>query len=138
MATFVVTRRYRENALMRQPIAQATIVGVLCCALHPWTLNQAVADDKPAPELLPAPKAGESKRSRKATPAAVIPCGPCLDPMYFRTSRNEIWQNYSVDRSGSFRLRVVYTPCESFYRYNGEPYPWVTTHPLAFNSLIFP
>jgi hypothetical protein len=49
-----------------------------------------------------------------------------------RVNRYAIWQNYAVDRYGSFRARVIYTPEGAFYYYDGRPYPYLTTHPLNF------
>jgi hypothetical protein len=59
-------------------------------------------------------------------PAAAepVPC-PC-----YRRSRYDIWQNYGVDRSGYFRLRVNYNSGGSYYLFDGRPFPWVTTHEL--------
>ena len=50
---------------------------------------------------------------------------------YYRVSAYAHWQNYGVDRQGYFRPLVVYEPgYGAYYRYNGQPYPWLTTNPL--------
>jgi hypothetical protein len=50
---------------------------------------------------------------------------------YYRVSAYAHWQNYGVDRQGYFRPLVVYEPgYGAYYRYNGQPYPWMTTNSL--------
>jgi hypothetical protein len=74
----------------------------------------------PQPEKLPPPKG-----------AIVQPF--VVDPIPFmefphRKSHYAVWDLYGVDRTGHFRPRVIYAPTGAYYLYNGEPYPWVTTH----------
>jgi hypothetical protein len=78
------------------------------------------------PEMLPVP--GESE--------ITAPDRAYLFQPYFRTSRYDVWQYYAVDRFGHFRPRVIYSPYGSFYLYNGEPYPWVSNHPLEFMPYV--
>jgi hypothetical protein len=56
-------------------------------------------------------------------------------PIY-RRSAYEVWQNYGVDRHGFFRPLVVYSPYGSYYRYNGAPFPWTTTHQREFMPYV--
>jgi hypothetical protein len=67
-----------------------------------------------------------------APPVIVQP--ELLPPVaYYRRSAYEVWQNLAVDRQGFFRARVILTPYETgFYRYNGEPFYWVTTQPWLY------
>src|SRR5258708_6050392 len=55
---------------------------------------------------------------------------------YSRRSAYEVWQNYGVDRRGFFRPVVVYSPFGSYYRYNGAPFPWTTTHQREFMPYV--
>ena len=76
------------------------------------------ADPLPPPRPVPAP----------AAPPVVF-LSP--HPAYYRVSAYAHWQNYGVDRFGYFRPLVVYEPgYGAYYRYNGQPYPWMTTNPL--------
>jgi len=56
-------------------------------------------------------------------------------PIY-RRSAYEVWQNYGVDRHGFFRPLVVYSPYGAYYRYNGAPFPWTTTHQREFMPYV--
>jgi len=58
-----------------------------------------------------------------------------VQPMV-RRSAYEVWQNYGVDRRGFFRPLVVYSPYGSYYRYNGAPFPWTTTHQWEFMPYV--
>jgi hypothetical protein len=73
----------------------------------------------PQPEKLPPPQG-----------AMVQPF--VIDPVFMefphRKSHYAVWDLYGVDRTGHFRPRVIYAPSGAYYLYNGEPYPWVTTH----------
>lgn len=63
-------------------------------------------------------------------PPRAVPSEPPLVVVspYYRTSAYAVWQLYGVDRTGNFRPRVVFGPNGAYYLYNGQPYPWVTTH----------
>jgi hypothetical protein len=37
-----------------------------------------------------------------------------------------------VTQTGRYRPRVILSPGGSYYYYNGEPYPWVSTHGSNF------
>ena len=82
----------------------------------------AVAASAAEPEALPRPR---------TTPATVVlPSEASAFPTgNYRVNRYDVWQYYGVDYQGRFRPRVIYSPSGSYYLYNGEPYPWVTTHP---------
>ncbi len=67
-----------------------------------------------------------------AVPAPLPPMG------YYRVSAYEVWQNLAVDNRGFFRARVIWTPNGSFYRYNGQPYPFTTTQQYRFTPLWNP
>jgi hypothetical protein len=56
-------------------------------------------------------------------------------PIY-RRSAYEVWQNYGVDRQGFFRPLVVNSPYGAYYRYNGAPFPWTTTHQREFMPYV--
>ena len=56
---------------------------------------------------------------------------------YYRVSAYAPWQNYGVDRQGFFRPLVVYEPgYGAYYRYNGQPYPWMTTNSLNIQPSV--
>jgi len=75
------------------------------------------AEDSPPPEPLHAPRQSESP--------------PHFT--YYRRSRYEVWQYYGVDRMGYFRPRVILAPYDSsYFLYNGEALPWVSTHQRDF------
>jgi hypothetical protein len=89
-----------------------------------WALTLPVcrsqAQEQAKPEPLAMPRESEVER--------VIEEDKVPTWVYFRTSRYDVWQYYGVDYQGRFRPRVIYSPSGSYYLYNGEPYPWVTTH----------
>src|SRR5438105_7943641 len=97
-------------------------------ALLIWLLGWAMtlpvcrsqAEEQVKPEPLAMPRESEVER--------VIEEDKVPTWVYFRTSRYDVWQYYGVDYQGRFRPRVIYSPSGSYYLYNGEPYPWVTTH----------
>lgn len=74
-------------------------------------------------EELPQPKLVEEQRGSDETR---------LFRPFYRASRYEVWQYYGVDRFGRFRPRVILSPHGAYYLYNGQPYPWVTTHEADF------
>jgi hypothetical protein len=67
------------------------------------------------PPVLPQPRPIDS------APVVVAPAGP---PAFYRPSYMERWQFYSVDRTGTFRPRVVFAP-QPYYLFNGQPYPYL-------------
>ena len=76
------------------------------------------ADSLPPPRPVPIPV---------APPVVFLP----PPSAYYRVSAYAHWQNYGVDRQGYFRPLVVYEPgYGAYYRYNGQPYPWLTTNSL--------
>lgn len=88
------------------------------------------ADDSDAAEELPMPREVAAEPILPGPlPEPILP-GPLPNPMYFRTSHYAIWQFYGVDRQGRFRPRVIWGPHGAYYLDNGQPFPWVTTHPL--------
>jgi hypothetical protein len=102
---------------------QALVAGGLCFVLAGF----ARAGDDKQPEQLPAP--------RNAAPEIILP-PPGPNPMYMRRSAYDVWQHYAVDRYGYFRPRVILAPYGAYYLYNGEPYPWVSTHQLDFMPYV--
>jgi hypothetical protein len=63
--------------------------------------------------------------------------GPVLGGQpYYRRSAYDVWQFYGVDRRGFFRPLVVYSPYGSYYRYDGAPFPWTTTHQREFMPYV--
>jgi hypothetical protein len=75
----------------------------------------------PPPRILPAPP----------------PANLFLAPVTPRTHGTmDFWNNYSTDQFGRWRPRVIAAPFGSYYYYNGQPYPWTTTHPNSWRTLI--
>jgi hypothetical protein len=83
----------------------------------------------PDAQSLPPPR-----QVQPAPPLVVRPAMPHYS--YPRVSRYEVWQNVAVDRYGRFRPVVTYTPFGSYYRYNHEPFPWVSTYNWEFTPYI--
>jgi len=81
------------------------------------------AEPLPTPRTVPAPTA----------PPVFFP----PPEAYYRVSAYAHWQNYGVDRQGYFRPLVVYQPgYGAYYRYNGQPYPWLTTNELVVQPSV--
>jgi hypothetical protein len=105
----------------------ATLAGLLAgisCFLSTASL---CADDGPQPERLPPPKS-ESFEVIEPEPAPIV--------HFPRRSYYAVWDLYGVSRNGHFRPRVIYAPQGAYYLYNGEAYPWVTTHELDIMPYI--
>jgi hypothetical protein len=68
-------------------------------------------------------------------PPGLFPPTPLPPLGYYRVSAYEVWQNLAVDRQGFFRARVIDTPYGAFYRYNGQPYPWTTSHQYLYTPV---
>jgi hypothetical protein len=66
----------------------------------------------------------------------ILPEPAKLPASYHRTSRYDVWQFYGVDRSGRFRPRVILSPHGAYYLYNGQPFPWVSNHPMEFAPYV--
>jgi hypothetical protein len=49
------------------------------------------------------------------------------DPSLYRPSRYQVWQYYDVTSMGQFRPLVIYGPHDTYYYYNGAPFPWPYT-----------
>jgi|SRR6516164_1148678 hypothetical protein len=83
-------------------------------------------DRDTAPEVLPAPKQYVAE-----------PQKPALELLpYERINRYDIWQYYAVDRKGTWRPRVLYSPYGAFYLYNGASYPYTPIRPLNFMPYV--
>ncbi len=104
-------------------LAAALLLSVPPYSSVPASLAR-LAQEQTQPELLPPPKI--------ASPERVITEESYLMLRYLRRSKYDVWQYYGVDPTGHFRARVIYSPCGSFYLYNGEPYPWTATHQRDF------
>jgi hypothetical protein len=101
----------------------ALLLGVsLACS------SPARSDDPPALESLPHPQ--------KSTPEAIVIEEAPFNSLYLRTSRYDVWQYYGVDRTGHWRLRVVLSPYGAYYLFNGQPFPWVSSHPTEVTPII--
>jgi hypothetical protein len=89
-----------------------------------------------AGSLWAEPPGGDPLSAPRSVPAPSVPLWPppasvSAPVPYHRVSAYAVWQYYGVDRQGYFRPRVVYEPgYGSYYLYNGQPYPWLTTQPL--------
>ena len=95
------------------------------------------AAQPPESEPLPAPRA----YTFRITPLPPEAYGSPIDaaftpPPYQRTSAYAHWQMVGVNRQGFFRPLVVYTPDMPYYRYNGQPFPFATTHQRDFMPYI--
>ena len=77
--------------------------------------------------------AGEPLPAPRGYPVS-SPYSPAMP--YYRRSAYAVWQYYGVDRTGHFRPLVVYSPYGAYYRYNGAPFPWTTTHPLEWMPYV--
>lgn len=75
----------------------------------------------PAPQLLTAPDPGSTSAPLDLDVSE-----------YHRISRYAVWQNYGVDSRGVFRPLVVLSPTGSFYRFNGQPYHYLTVEPRVW------
>jgi hypothetical protein len=100
---------------MAEAILRLVLVGGMLF-LGSWVL----AEDLPRAEPIAPP---QSVFVRPPIDPGLVVISPPL-------SRYSVWQNYGVDRAGKFRPLVIGPPYGAFYRFNGAPYPWVTTHPL--------
>jgi hypothetical protein len=110
---------------MRSSIRRLIVSVVLLLSV---TVTAVRADE---PEKLPPPKEAQPTLSPPAYVESVY-----VYPIYLRPHRYEVWSYYGVDRQGRFRPRVAYTPYGSFYLYNGQPYPWTTTHARDFMPYV--
>ncbi len=91
-------------------------------------LASSVAAADPVPDQLPAPR---------LIPAEPVPEAVFAPPPAFqRTNRYAIWDYYGVNRYGQFRPLVVYSPYGSYYKYNGQPFPWVQSYQREFMPYI--
>jgi len=72
----------------------------------------------------------------KLPPPRPLPTRTVIQPIPYRVSAYEVWQNYGIDRSGKFRPRVIYSDYGSYYYANGAPFPWVETHTRDFSQTI--
>jgi hypothetical protein len=83
----------------------------------------------PTEDVLPPPQI--------VSPEIVLPPGdtPYILP-YERINRLERWQYYGVDRMGTWRPRVAFSPYGAFYLYNGASYLYVPTHNRDFMSYV--
>jgi hypothetical protein len=69
-----------------------------------------------------------------APPAGLAPVGPPTG--FYRASTYAVWQNYAADRRGISRPRVSSTVYGSFRVYDGQPYPFTTTHPNYYSPTV--
>ncbi len=90
-----------------------------------------------APSVVAQPPAGEMLPPPRAVPQPPVMAPPVpVEMMLFpRHNRYEVWQYSSIDRAGRWRPLVNYTAEGAWYRYDGAPYPWMTTHPETFRPL---
>jgi len=87
--------------------------------------GRALGDDEP----LPPPKAAPN--------GLVLPGNLGPFPAYYRRSRYDVWQSYAVDRTGHFRMRVIYAPYGvAYYLETGQPFPWAETHSLEWMPYV--
>ena len=111
-----------------QPLL-AALMGLSWLFVGPSVLR---VDTRPAAEELSMPRKVVVEPilpEPEPQPHPVLP-EPLPNPMYYRTSHYAVWQFYGVDRQGRFRPRVIWGPHGAYYLDNGQPFPWVTTHPL--------
>jgi hypothetical protein len=97
---------------------------------------------KKKPEILPPAEKQENQQplpGPRTVPEQVPPpsmTAPRLHYSYPRISRYEVWKNVEVDQFGRFRPVVIYSPYGSYYRYNGQPFPWASMYPGEFAPYI--
>lgn len=110
--------------------------------LLPWPVGAFVllgavaahADDPPAAEPLPPPRA-----LIVSPPGAYAPGAPSYAPgsPYYRVSRYDVWKYYSVDRYNQFRPRVAISPYGgAYYLYDGSPYYYVPLNSREFGTTL--
>jgi hypothetical protein len=79
-------------------------------------------------EPLPEPRALDSV-PQVLPPRFIV---PLRDPPP-EFGRRSVWQMMAPDQFGRFRPRVIYSPFgNSYYQYNGAPFPWTTTMPRLY------
>ncbi len=87
------------------------------------------------PGFLPAGEP-EGRRDLDVLPApTTFVDGPVVmpfPPSRPRPGTREVWQYFGVDRTGSFRPRVILAPAGAYYYANGQPFPWVSNNSRSF------
>jgi hypothetical protein len=79
----------------------------------------------------PPPAEGEQLPAPQVVPV-LVPEPPFDGPVFHipqRVNRYEVWQSYGVDAQGRFRPRVIYSPYQPYYYFNGKPYGYTPVHP---------
>jgi hypothetical protein len=120
----------------------AGLASLIASLILGLVISPSRADDKAQPEMLPQPKSPDKSGPEKLPqPKSEMPVLIEPQPMPVmsfppRRSYYAVWDLYGVTPSGQFRPRVIYSPHGAYYLYNGEPYPWVTTHSLEVMSFV--
>jgi hypothetical protein len=64
------------------------------------------------------------------------PVFPAVPPQQPRFGTREVWQYMALDQYGKWRPKVIQSPYGSYYQYNGQPYPWITTRPTNYMPYV--
>jgi hypothetical protein len=120
-------------------ITTFTRLGLLACVFLASVAQ--LEARKPKAQPLPPPEKQENEQALpqpRSVPQQLPPArkAPALHYSYRRISRYEVWNNLAVDQSGRFRPVVIYSPYGSYYRYNGQPFPWTDLYPWEFAPFI--
>ena len=92
----------------------------LTCGVMARPAHAQAPGTEPQPEQLPVPQAVTVER------VVIVPWSPPL-------GTREVWSNFSLDYAGRLRPRVVLAPYgTSYYRYNGQPYPFLPTRNFSY------
>ena len=108
---------------MIRHLVRGLLAGLCVLAWVSW------APAEPAQSRFPPPPR-EVKPRKKAKPRVIVYYS------YPRVSHYEVWQNTGVGWQGRFRPVVVVTPYGPYYRYNGEPFPWLLSSPWEVTPTV--
>jgi hypothetical protein len=130
-------------SLVRRFAVAGVLVSLLSLA---WHLQQCACGQDPSKESVrEEAKAGGvhgEGAPEPLPPPRELPSETIVwhEPYFFqpptRTNRYEVWQFYDVSRFGQFRPRVIYSAYGAFYLYDGQPFPWVSTHQRDFSPRL--
>jgi hypothetical protein len=113
--------------MARFVVAALLLAAIPLSAAEP--VREQVAPPKVQAEILPPPF-GDGKALPPPQPVVAMgPLGPVL-PGFFQPDLRAQRQLYAIDRQGFLKPRVMMAP-QPFYLYNGQPYYFLQTNPLA-------
>ncbi len=99
-------------------------------------LGETRGQEPPKVETLPPPRAAEPMPLMPSPlPGRFMPLSLPEAPPQF--GRRDVWQTMAPNRFGQFVPRVIYSPYgNSYYQYNGRPFPWTTTMPNLYMPYV--